>query len=170
MLRFSTTGQSGERGRLTWRTSRCDMKDLERSYLTVKKRRACPEGTLPAEINDDVTLRPGKVLRHCAPLHALARSLEYPLRALGLCGQMFFAARVIRVGGCFAAAIQPQMGMVPGSEQANHHARALLYELLEEIYASRCRHKKWAASRRQPPSSLYREPSTSTYQSLITHC
>ena len=31
---------------------RRDMKDLERSYLTVKKRRSCPEGTLPAELDD----------------------------------------------------------------------------------------------------------------------
>ena len=30
--------------------ARRDMKDLERSYLTVKKRRACPEGIPPAEI------------------------------------------------------------------------------------------------------------------------
>ena len=31
---------------------------------------------------------------------------------------------------------------------------------------SRRRHVTWVASRRQPPSSLYREPSTSTYQCL----
>ena len=30
--------------------ARRDMRDLERSYLTVKKRRACPEGTPPAEL------------------------------------------------------------------------------------------------------------------------
>ena len=69
---------------------------------------------------------------HLPTLLRTARSLEYPSRALALCGQMFFAPRVIRVNGFFAAAIQPQTGTVPGSGQANHLARALWCDLLEK--------------------------------------
>ena len=112
---------------------------------------------------------------HLSTLLRTARWLEYPLRALPLCGQMFFAPRVIRVNGCFAAAIQPQTGTAPGSRQANHLARALWCDLLEKMYIvsplmigrhmwttscyeSRRRHVTWVASRRQPPSSLYSPP------------
>ena len=71
---------------------------------------------------------------HLPTLMRTARLLDYPLRALAVCGQMFLAPRVIRVNGSFAATIQPQTGMVPGSGQANHLARALLYELLGTIH------------------------------------
>ena len=59
-----------------------------------------------------------------------ARLLDFPLRALAFCGQMFLVPLVIRMNGSFAAAIQPQTGTVPGSGQANNLARALLHELL----------------------------------------
>ena len=71
---------------------------------------------------------------HLPTLMRTARLLDYPLRALALCGQMFLAPRVIRANGSFASAIQSETGMVPGSGQAHHLARALLYELLEKIH------------------------------------
>ena len=103
------------------------------------------------------------------------------MRALALRGQMFLAPRVIRVIGCFVAAIQPQTGVVSGSGQANHMARVLLYELLEKTHnvsplvmgrehVSRRRQENWAASCRQPPSSLYREPCTSICQYVTKQC
>ena len=103
---------------------------------------------------------------HLPTLIRKARLLDYPLRAFALCGQMFLAPWVIRVNGSFAAAIQPQTGMVPSGGQANHLARALLNELLEKIhnvsplvwmtscYDLERRREDWAESCRQPPSSL----------------
>ena len=72
---------------------------------------------------------------HLSTLLRTARPLEYPLRDPALSGQMFLAPRVVRVHGCFAAAIQPHTGTVPRSGQANHLARALVYGLLRKVHS-----------------------------------
>ena len=63
-----------------------------------------------------------------------AEGLGYPRTELILITQVYLAPRVVRVGEAYATTGAPTTGVVPGSGQANHAARAMLYDILEHTH------------------------------------
>ena len=63
-----------------------------------------------------------------------ALQVDYPAVDLALIAQLYVAPWRIKYAGAFGPAADPTSGIVPGSGQANHLARVVLYNELERVH------------------------------------